>query len=225
MNKLGVVVCNYNYGHLLDDALSSIRAQEGIDPDVLVLDDHSDANSVNPYEVATKHRARLLCLPESRGLGVTRNIGVAYLNTEYWVPLDADDWFLPGALRAMVAALDGDPSADMVYGNYMESDCVEYGKFERTKNWTIPGLRLNSVTSYCEMWRTKAFWSVGGYSDITVAEDWELQRRAIAAGIKAVHIEDKVFFHRLHLDSKWNRDRKVVGIDKLKEELAVRSPL
>jgi hypothetical protein len=225
MNKLGVVVCNFNYGHLLDDALTSVRAQEGVDPDVLVLDDHSDANSVNPFEVAMKHRAQMLFLPESRGLGVTRNIGVAYLNTEYWVPIDADDWFLPGALRAMVAALDGDPSADMVYGNYMESNSVEHGAFAQTKSWTVQGLRLDSVTSYCEMWRTKSFWRVGGYSDIKMAEDWELQRRAIAAGIKAIHIEDKVFFHRLHPDSKWERDKKQIGRTALVGELKVRAPL
>src|ERR1700738_1309279 len=66
--RLSVTVLNYNYGHFLDQCLSSILSQSFTDFEVIVIDDHSGDESlqvIKPY--LEDPRVRLISHTENAG--------------------------------------------------------------------------------------------------------------------------------------------------------------
>lgn len=203
MKTIGVVVPCRNYETFLPDALASLCGQ--IEHRAVVVDDYSR----NPYAVIqSAGDTPVLHLPEWRGLGIARNTGAAYLDTDLILFLDADDWLYPGALATLANLLDERPGAQFAYGNYTEN-----GMTVATLPWSEgkPLLGSQNIASYCQLWRTSAFWRIGGYSAIGVAEDWELQRRAARAGYAAAHADAVIFEHRIHDGNKWTGDAAKYG--------------
>jgi glycosyltransferase involved in cell wall biosynthesis len=178
--------------------LSAVAQSEGVY--CVVVDDGDNDASLNQVYANTIH------LPTQRGLGIARNTGAAYLNTEYLLFLDADDTLYEGMLTPLRQALEENPHAAFAYGNYTQA-----GQLVRTPKWEPSLLAKQNVASYCNLWRREAFWKLGGYSDVAVAEDWELQRRAAKADMLGAKIDFEIFDHRLHDRNKWDADAKQYG--------------
>lgn len=187
MTLLSVVVPVYGTTAYLGQALASVRAQAIRPEQMVVVDDGGHDTSLDALGVPVIH------LPENRGIGIARNVGAAYLHTDYIGFLDADDYYYPGALVAMLAALGDHPQAAFAYGDYTEN-----GMTIRPPAWTLENVMRCNVASYCTLWRREAFWKIGGFRDLRAVEDWELARRAARAGLQAVHAGVTVFEHRQH---------------------------
>jgi hypothetical protein len=61
------------------------------------------------------------------------------------------------------------------------------------------------------LWRASSFWELGGFSAVPVAEDWELQKRAMRREFCAVHVDALIFEHRIHEQNKWAADTVQYG--------------
>lgn len=202
-SSLGIVIPTRNYEKFLPDALASLRGQ--VEHRVLVVDDAS----ADPFAVIRAvGETSVLHLPEHRGIGIARNTGAAYLNTDYFLFLDADDWLHPGALEALLGMLSERPHAAFAYGNY-----TQQGELITTLSWSQGKALLNAqnIASYCNLWRRDWFWQIGGYSSVQVAEDWDLQKRAAMAGLIGAHSDFVIFEHRLHDKNKWALDAAKFG--------------
>ena len=197
---IGIVIPCKNYENYLPECLASIAAQ-GVEARVVVVDDYS----ANPFAVrAAAGDADVLHLAKPSGVGIARNVGAAYVNTDLLLFLDADDTLLPGALENLRAGLaDG---ADFAYGNY-----VRDGALIETPYWNADLVKRQNVASYLNVWRRDSFWKLGGYSDIPVADDWELQARAARARMYGAKINAPIFNLRVHPDSKWATDSVTYG--------------
>lgn len=156
--------------------------------------------------IAKLYGGSVIHLPTNRGIGIARNVGAAFLNTDYLLFLDADDRLQGGSLKVLSDALSYAPSAAFAYGNYMQGDQLVV-----TASWSADLLDRQNVASYCNLWRREAFWSIGGYRSVEVAEDWDLQRRGAAAGLVGGKVDAVIFEHRVHEDSKWQRDSQRLG--------------
>jgi glycosyltransferase involved in cell wall biosynthesis len=199
--NVGVVIPSRNYAHFLAEAMQSLVLQRTRLRVVIVNDGGSDGHileSVAQVFTSPDVSVDVVHLPYPRGIGIARNFGAAYLHTDAILFLDADDWLHFGAVDALVAGLR---NADFAYGNYTEN-----GNLIVTPAWDAETLRHQNIASYCNLWRATAFWHLGGYSDIAVAEDWELQVRAMARGVIGAKVDATIFEHRLHGANKWQRD-------------------
>ncbi|WBY17169.1 glycosyltransferase family A protein [Erythrobacteraceae bacterium WH01K] len=93
---VAIVVTAYNHARFLSDALGSIAAQTLSPAEVVVIDDGShDA----PEKVSRDYDFVRLVRTENRGLAAARNRGLAEIETDAAVFLDADDILYPEALR------------------------------------------------------------------------------------------------------------------------------
>lgn len=202
---IGVVIPCRNYETFLPECLDSVFSQQALISCVVVDDASGDPDAV--FFGAARVNCSVIRLDRPRGVGIARNIGAAYLHTEYLFFLDADDTLHPGALRSLLDVLEADPLLDFVYGNYTEN-----GVTIETLDWDRRGaLDVKNIASYGALWRRDNFWAIGGYDDLPVAEDWELQRRAARLGARAHRINMPVFDHRLHDRNKWTRDSQLYG--------------
>src|SRR5664279_78791 len=117
---LTVVVPAHDVAPWLDECLTSIRGQEGVELRIVVVDDHS---SDGTSEIVARHVAAdervVLLQAEERGGGAARNLGAATAGTPYLAFVDGDDLVPPDAYRTMVGSLEQSGS-DLVVGNFLK---------------------------------------------------------------------------------------------------------
>jgi hypothetical protein len=114
-----VIIPCYNYGRFLPDSISSALEQQGVEPEVIVVDDAStdDSAAVAQEYAARDPRVSVIRHRENAGHVVAFNDGLAAATGDYIVRLDADDLLAPGALERAVAVFEAYPSVGLVYGH------------------------------------------------------------------------------------------------------------
>jgi len=94
--KISVLINNFNYAQYLGAAIDSALGQEGVDLEVIVVDDGSTDNS---HEIIAGFGNRIVpVLKPNGGQASSFNAGFAASTGELLFFLDADDAFLPGKL-------------------------------------------------------------------------------------------------------------------------------
>ncbi len=112
---VSVVVNNYNYARFVPRAVASALAQAGVDAEVIVVDDGSIDQS---REILDGFRDRAeIVFQDNRGQAAAINAGVKASRGEIICFLDADDWWAPGKLAAVVAAFRADAGASASFGS------------------------------------------------------------------------------------------------------------
>ena len=97
---VSVIIPAYDVAVCLDRCLDSVFAQDVAETQVIVVNDGSTDGTA---EVATRYGDRLLYLEqENQGQGAARNAGLRVARGDYVAFLDADDYWLPGFLRACI---------------------------------------------------------------------------------------------------------------------------
>jgi hypothetical protein len=117
--RVSIVISCYNYGHFLPNSIGSALAQEGVEPEVIVVDDAStdDSASVAQHFADADPRVAVLRHRQNSGPMIAFNDGYAVATGEFIVRLDADDLLTPGSLARSVALFDAFPSVGLVYGH------------------------------------------------------------------------------------------------------------
>ncbi|MEO5711490.1 MAG: glycosyltransferase [Nocardioidaceae bacterium] len=97
----------------LEESLTSVRAQKGVDTHLVVV--VPDA-ATEAREVARRHGATLVSDP-GRGLSAAVNVGIgARQGEEFYAWLGDDDLLVAGGLARLAGLLDADPAAVVAYG-------------------------------------------------------------------------------------------------------------
>ncbi|MBP7587967.1 MAG: glycosyltransferase [Thermoanaerobaculia bacterium] len=188
---VSVVTCVYENSRFLPAALRSCLAQE-VETEVLVVDDAS------PEPLAPAAQAlidapgvRLLRRRRRGGLAAARNTGIAAARHELVIPLDADDFFYPGALWALVEGLD---EADVAYGNMTDG-----GQLALPVTAPLSGehfLARNPL--FCTSLFRRRWWAaVGGYEVRRGShyEDWNFWARLFRAGCRFHYVPALIYNH------------------------------
>ncbi|HEX7292237.1 MAG TPA: glycosyltransferase family A protein [Conexibacter sp.] len=201
-----VVVACFNYGAYVGEAVASALAQAGGPPRVLVVDDGSTDPATHAALDALPAAVELL-RQDNRGVCAARNAGLARVTTPYALLLDADDRLAPGALQAMRAPLEREPSLGFAYGTVRffgawegELRMPPYDPFKLLYRHTI-GLTA--------LMRTQVARDTGGFDEaFDCYEDWELWLNALAHGWRGRQVDAVTLEYRRHDDgSKQAQDR------------------
>jgi len=89
--------------------------------DILVIDNAS-GDGIGETLAREVPRARVVTEPENRGYGAACNRGAAETSGGYVLLLNSDAFVQPGAVRALVSALERDPRAAVVGPRLLHSD-------------------------------------------------------------------------------------------------------
>ena len=128
--RVSVLLTSYNYAHFITQALDSIFLQEGVDFEIVLVDNGSTDNTL---ERIAPYRAdpRLRVFINETNLGSTGNHNRAFEHSrgDYVVWLSADDRFLPGHFARALAWYDEHPEVDVFYTDALVafSDGAAYG--------------------------------------------------------------------------------------------------
>lgn len=222
-----VVIPCYNYGHFLPDAVGSALSQEGVEVEVIVVDDASPDGSL---AVATRlasgnPRISVVHHDVNKGHIATYNDGLSRANGRYVTLLSADDLIAPGALARAAALMEAHPGVGMVYG--LPKDFTDQPpplpKHQRS-TWTVwsgsSWIRLacvrgrNFILSPEVVMRTAAVLETGGYrSDLPHSGDLEYWLRT-AGSWDVGRINGPVqAFYRVHGSNMHQVDFAAAAVD------------
>jgi hypothetical protein len=104
--KVSVCIPVYNNAATLSRCLNSVLAQDGVDFEVLVVDDDSSDGSAAIAMDALKPGHRLVRNTPRLGLAGNHNRCLDLARGKYIQFVHADDWLLPGALQTLAHELD-----------------------------------------------------------------------------------------------------------------------
>lgn len=115
---VSVVIPFHNTAAYIREAAGSILRQQHEQLEVLCVDDASRDGSERIIRelIEVDPRARLISLPENRGLGAARNAGIDEARGRYLYFFDSDDRLDPEAIARLVARAEAD-ELDVAYFN------------------------------------------------------------------------------------------------------------
>ena len=208
---VSVVIPCYNYGRYLRQAVESAVGQEGVEVDVVVVDDaSSDETPVVARALAAEHpNVRVITHRTNAGMIRTFNDGLRAAEGTYTLLISADDLLTPGALARATALLEHHPEVGMAYGFPRNFSGDPPPAVTAVNSWTVwPGdrwielctRRSHSIVHSPEaVVRTSVQREVGYYrEDLPRCPDYEMWLRfAHVSAIGRVNGPDQAY-RRLH---------------------------
>lgn len=129
----------------------------------------------------------------TNGLAATRNHAMKFVETEYFFPLDADDYLMPNALEIALSNYQG---KGYLYGSTL---------LFNDKQRTVYKVRPFDICKLLEavywpngcLQKTENYHKVGGWDEsLILYEDWDYWLRSAKAGITGHYIDDVLYCYR-----------------------------
>jgi hypothetical protein len=197
---VGIIVPCFRHGIFLPECIESIKAQTVAPARVVVVDDGSD----DPETIAAlaalddDPAVEVLRQETNRGPSAARNRALAALDTDYVLPIDADDRLLPEAVELMSRQLrDAPEDVGFVYPHVRH-----FGNRDDFVRMPAYNLWLLMHENYCPapaMFDRRVFGPgcVRYPEEIVVGhEDWDLILQLGARGVHGVHATGPTFLYR-----------------------------
>jgi glycosyltransferase involved in cell wall biosynthesis len=206
---VSVVIATRDRWPLLERALGCALRQEGVDVEVIVVDDSSSDET--PQRLAALDDRRVVKLtPQAPGPAGARNAGLAVARAEWVAFLDDDDLWAPHKLRSQleVAAATG---AEWVYGTAVMVDAqarpikaLPVPEPERLARRLLDTNPIGGPSGVLA--RTGLVRDAGGFDErLPYVEDWDLYLR-LAPAARAAACHEVVVAYRVHGANKSIRD-------------------
>lgn len=182
---VSVVIAARDGEAYIRDAIESVLEQDGVDLEVVVVDDGSeDGTPQSVRELAASDGRVRLISADVASAGAARNIGWRAARGRFVAILDQDDLALPGRLAAQAAYLERHPQVGLVAG-FCEvidgnGDVIgNIGSLVEPAEMADALLRDCPVVHCTAMFRREVLEAMGGYLPIpgTACEDYDLALR------------------------------------------------
>jgi len=195
---LSIVMPVFNHAELTRYMIESIRANDFMAWELLVVDDGSDSDTISVLNALAASDDRLQILHRNRlpkGAQTCRNIGFEHVCGEYVIFFDNDDYVLPYCLRSRVMALQARPELDfMVFpsgvmtDNTYRAEASEYsfGYRIHTDDTSAFARRLLPFVVWNNIYRTQSLRNVGICWDeqLLSLQDADFNMQSLLAGLR-----------------------------------------
>lgn len=186
---VSIIVPCYNAARFLPDTIRSVLDQEGVDIQLILVDDGStDETPTIIAEVAKRDKRVLSLTITNSGVSAARNVGIKHARGEFLGFLDADDLLVSGSMLSQCAFLRAHPEYGAVAGSFERID--EAGRVisrELQSGDAIESRRMllgNCVHTSSVLMRHDVVQKLKGMDTaLIVAEDWDFFSRMILDGV------------------------------------------
>lgn len=202
---VSVVIPCFNYGHLLNEAVSSVLTQTFKDIEIIVVEGGSTSIESRQLvvELAEKStpRLRVLFQKAPTRVGANRNFGIAHAKGKYICCLDADDRLTPTYIEKAIFFLEHYEYDVVSSGLESFGDCNE--TWITLEHPTLDVLVKQNQVLTCAVYRRSLWRQAGGYRDTDPAyghihEDWLFWVRLAALGARFYNIQEALLQYRVH---------------------------
>ena len=209
---LSVVITNHNYGRFVGEAIDSIARQDHESIELIVVDDASTDNSLEVIEAAlagTDHleRVELVANRRSQGKLGAMNSTMELVRGEYYVVLDADDYFSEVYARRCIGELRRAHALDRELG-FVYTDCnliADNGRWlgsGRSAAFDAELLERRSYIPSPAVVLTEVMRQAVPFDEsIRKGTKHHCWQRIAAAGWKGLHLPEPIFYYRMHSEN------------------------
>jgi len=206
--KVSIVMCAYNAGRFIEEAIESVQAQTFENWELIVVDDGSVDDTAQKVKAKMEDQRIRYIYQENAKQGKARNNGIAYARAEWIALIDADDRWMPEKLQLQLSVAK-DIQADVFYcmvklmdasGNYMKDEAIEslHTGWLQPKQDMLNG-RNDSFFCSTVLMKKKVFDAVGGFNETPdMAEDYHLYLKLIDCGYTFYRQPESLVFYRIH---------------------------
>lgn len=176
MPAVSVIIPSYNLGEYIGETLQSVKDQTFEDWECIIVENGSSDNSKEVIRefVSLDARFKLIPLLSNIGVAAARNMAMQRCFGKYILFLDADDLIDPRYMELAVAALEEDPSLNVVY--------AKADRFGEETFWDLPDFDMGTmlarnciyVTSFFRKQEHDLYYGKGFDTSFTSGfEDWD----------------------------------------------------
>lgn len=211
MPSFSLVTPSLNQAAFLRAAIESVRSQEGISLDYIVLDGGSVDGSLQilrEYGSALRWRSG----PDG-GQAAAINTGLQETQADFCGYLNSDDVLVPGALSTVARIFADHPEVDVIYGDasFIDSEGIRMSPYP-----TVP-FSIDVLIQHCFICQPATFWRRSvhvrwGWFDPSYDNtfDYEFWLRLATRGARFFHLTQALAWSRVHADTKTKRHRREI---------------
>lgn len=201
--EVSVVIPLFNYGAFIRNTIESVVASEGVTVELVVVDDHSNDDSVGIVRRALvdfeDFPIRLVTQSANRGLSTTRNLGFEQARAEYVFLLDADNAVFPRGIRHLALALK---ESDAAFSYGIIEMFGETSDLVSCLPWDVRRLTLDNYIDAMALIRKSVWATLGGFDSQTDRmggwEDYDFWLHVAAEGQRGQLVTQFVGQYRSH---------------------------
>jgi glycosyltransferase involved in cell wall biosynthesis len=192
---------------ILEEMLTSVRAQSFDDWELVLVDDAStdpDVIDILDRAAAEDPRIRLERRSEGGGISAATNTGLSSATGTYIALLDHDDVLDPEALAHVAAKIAEDPDIDMLYSDEDIFDGHRRLALFRKPSWSPDLLRSHMYSCHFGVYRRSLAEEIGGFRsefDGSQDHDFVLRLSERTDRERIVHIPRVLYHWRSHAES------------------------
>ena len=194
---ISVIIPFYNDEAYIDEAVESILAQTYKEVEIIIVNDGStDEKSVKKLKHYQKPKTTILH-KENGHLASARNYGIRYTQSDYVLPLDADDKLENTFIEKAKNVLDHQQHIAAV-SSYVELfDHVNHTVVKHLGGGAENFVVINNAVS-CALIRKRVWEEVSGYNEAMKEgfEDWDFWLAVTKRGWKIAIIPEPLFKYR-----------------------------
>ena len=221
-----VIIPLFNRVHLVERALSSVRAQTAPPTEIIAVDDGSTDGSAEL--ITSEHPDVVLIRQENQGVGGARNSGMAAATGEWLAFLDSDDIWMPNHLFELGQLASTFPEVRLVATSHRRwlagtarPRLRESGTRNRIDYFQAAAKNIGVVWSSAAALRRDAFRELGGFGPWPTGEDLEYWTRvalrypvAVSTAETALYVRGEGGLMETHMgdeQSRWTRPAQIVA--------------
>lgn len=188
--RVSVVIPAYKAEATIRRAVDSVLAQEGVDPEIIVVVDGRLDSTVEQLAGYSRDRVQVLVNEENRGSQVSRNRGLAAASGDFVMFLDCDDFLEGPMLSGLAERLEQGP-ADIAFGPMQVLKeatgrrlPIVYRSYQSTDDLFRAWMADAKTVAPCSiMWRTAFLRDIGGWNEgVRRNQDGEVVMRTVLRG-------------------------------------------
>jgi glycosyltransferase involved in cell wall biosynthesis len=205
------VIPLYNHARFIEAAIDSVLGQGSILHELIVVDDGSTDDSAAIARRFAEADPRIVFWSQpNRGAHAAINAGIHRTSGELVGILNSDDVYAPRRLEQLVAALDAEPTSDLIASSILFIDdigrpvpnawydaAVEF--FDRNCDLAVAlvnGNFLMTTSNY--LVRRRLFDEIGMFAPLRYTHDLDFALRILAAGKSIRYVREPLLQYRLH---------------------------
>jgi tetratricopeptide (TPR) repeat protein len=204
-----VIMPAYNSADYIGQAIQSVLIQSYPKLELLIVDDGSTDNT---REIILQNKDERIKYfhKENGGPSSARNLAISKASGQYIMPLDADDMMTPDFIAKHLQEFDKHPDADLVYSDVLLIDAdgnpikvMNKPEYQGRRNLIRDLFRCgHPVIPFRLGIRRSVFDKIGLYDEtLMIAEDYDMMRRFVKAGLKEHHLREPLHIRRMRPDS------------------------
>ena len=209
--KISVITPSFNSAGTIGQTIKSLMGQDYENWEHIVMDGGSKDGTV---ELLKKHPHLIWISEKDAGHYDAMNKGIAKATGDVLVILNADDWFRPGALRAVAEAFQKHPEWDALFGDvvFVDGDGRKiYQRKEALYDYRVLLYAVDYICHQALFVRKKTYERLGGYRDkeFLNSADYEFKLRLGSKGCRVGHVPKFVVNYRYHVQGQ-SADKRII---------------